>query len=501
MTHSTQSTQYSITLPGLSDTNITLPGLSDTNITLPGLTTTDKLRYNQAVEEREHDYEDNTPAILQEIDDMLGTKLCDDINTSVRDTELMNVNNVTHQTDSTKVEETKNQNVPPLVSDSISSSEESALNRTVIAADEDTTPRADTGHTDTEHSFNPPFQSTAIGDNIESDKPIPHQAALQEVMSSKDGNKMRDSWADSESNMSLLGEYHLLPTPSPDINPDVSVSHEQSSKDPQEAKERAPEESASNTAAVVSADFSTLSGTQTLSGTHSTQLTLDTVAQSCTLPLSLFSSSSNSTLCEVQDPFTSYTDETTPFEVTGEQGGLTRGTPVGQESSNTESCSEPQAITICNNKSTVDNSKVSETDQKHSSPEGDATSADEFKSPRKRVRRNSYTLDHPSPALLDAKARNEAPYASDEGSPQVVDDKQPTVCRSLNLGDTKETVHGETKPEQSTRPDKDKKKQDGSNDLSSNEQQKGKLKCIFLPNQTDFYRISVLVHPCPDVQI
>ena len=457
------------------------------NATLPGLSDTEKWHYNQAIqaiEEKEamESCEQEAANILQEIDTMLESKSDDHDNDNP--TNEINTTDGVHQSEPTKedsihqVEPTNQAShppetnvIPPSISSSVSSSEGSALNTTVIAAEgaaDNERLKADTGE-----GFNPPFQSTAVGfdKSTKSTEQSKSQELTIEKKDLKMTDKLRESWAESESNMSLLGEYRELPTPISFENSESSAMQEKSVQNQDGTQSKC-----SNYDPVkyqhLSADdkeMSTLSTSHTLSGTHSTQLTLDTVGQSCTLPLSLFSSSSNSTLCEVQDPFASFTDTTTPL---GEEGSrLIRGVPVGQESSNTESGSEPQVITN-DNKDAINVAETDhQSDETQGKPDVETTSGDEYKSPPKRVRRNSYTLDHPSPALLDAQARNEAPYASDEGSPQIAAvDTHPGARRSLELGGTEQVET--TKMEQISMKDQ---KKDQDTGLTPGDEQKGNV--------------------------
>ncbi|XP_072025199.1 LOW QUALITY PROTEIN: uncharacterized protein [Amphiura filiformis] len=426
------------------------------NVTLPGLSDTEKWHYNEAIksiEDKEQEdretCEKEATSILQEIDSMLEAK-SDDNDATIEET---NPPDSTHHLKSTKPSLTTPETnvIPPSISSSASSSEGSALNRTVIAAEDGVDNYTDTNRTNMERDFNPPFQSTAIGfsKHQESEEHSLDKEAFLFHNHLKMTDNLRESWAESESNLSYLGEYRGLPTPISFVNPDLGVTQEQSTTSPEETNDQFSDDKPSNNQISTTEDkeFSTLSSAHTLSGTHSTHVTLDTVGQSCTLPLSLFSSSSNSTLCEVHDPFASYTDGAAPFNGTGRKvAGLSEGHPL-DKNSNTESGSEPQLVTSNNKEATNVSKSCYQDEETQCKSEGEGTSTDEFKSPPKRVRRNSYTLDHPSPALLDAQARNEAPYASDEGSPQVLVDKHPTVRRSLELGGTDQTLMGTAKSE------------------------------------------------------
>ena len=298
--------------------------------------------------------------------------------------------------------------------------------------------------------FFPPLQSTAM-----SSQEFLYAQRMGQLGNVKlfDG-ALRDSWGDSESNMSLLGEYHMLPTPIPIIdssstnistmpNPSTDTSNgppigvfvsslDNSNAPKEESVLNRDETNEDDNRAKTDGDLTTedLSSVMvSYSNMPSTRsLTLDTLAQSCTLPLSLFSSmGSNSTLCEVQDPFSS--NSNLPLEVAVEDlrnDGLVRSAPVGQEASD----AKPKEVI---NDTNTASSKTTEAKEYNS--QAYTTPQDEFKSSRNRVRRNSYTLEHPSPALLDAQARNEAPYASDEGSPALAsgDDEKPSARRSLEL--------------------------------------------------------------------
>ena len=91
-----------------------------------------------------------------------------------------------------------------------------------------------------------------------------------------------------------------------------------------------------------------------------------------------------------------------------------------------------------------------------------SSSENDFSSPEKRVRRNSYTLEHPSPALLDAQARNEAPHASLGQS-----EGQPPARRSLELGADADTSSIEPKENVTTESEAENVHQNKGTTLSN----------------------------------
>ncbi|XP_033630831.1 serine-rich adhesin for platelets-like isoform X2 [Asterias rubens] len=150
----------------------------------------------------------------------------------------------------------------------------------------------------------------------------------------------------------------------------------------------------------------------------------NTLGQSCTLPSTLRTVSAASTLQDIEDPWNTLVE--TPQPNGDVLNDTVRGTPVGQEDSERN----PTFAT-----KSSQHSKLSPKQESAKS-----SSENDFSSPEKRVRRNSYTLEHPSPALLDAQARNEAPHASLGQS-----EGQPPARRSLELGADADTSSIEPK--------------------------------------------------------
>ncbi|XP_071966004.1 uncharacterized protein [Antedon mediterranea] len=160
------------------------------------------------------------------------------------------------------------------------------------------------------------------------------------VQDSLDFERVRESVSDSETLRNYLGEYSSLPTPGPSSTPDVSTVLSQNTRlnsDPLHTKlnDDTDEDKTADSVIVLTTESSVL----------------DTLGQSCTLPISLVTESTCSTLYEVSEPWNMPHDYQTDLE-------------------NTEGSTPTPS----------------------------------------HVRRNSYTLDYPSPALLEAQAQNRAPH-------------------------------------------------------------------------------------------
>ncbi|XP_022089411.1 uncharacterized protein LOC110978599 isoform X2 [Acanthaster planci] len=234
-----------------------------------------------------------------------------------------------------------------------------------------------------------------------------------------------EPFGERETYLSLLGEYSSLPMPggSSHFFSDVSVVP---SSTPLENPspimiEKLSEDCWQNLSKENSGDvaFPNEEESSVFLSISST-LQTNSAGLSCTLPSNLRTISAASTLQDVDDPWNTLTETPLPtcedFHLNPDISAP-RGTPVGQE----DGGSNPVSVTK-SAKASVDST-------------GNETG---FFSPEKRVRRNSYTLDHPSPALLSAQARNEAPHASVEKK-----NAGSSARRSLELNkDTQINING-----------------------------------------------------------
>ncbi|XP_063961202.1 uncharacterized protein LOC129268958 [Lytechinus pictus] len=342
---------------------------------------------------------------------------------------------------------------------STNSSTNSALNQTVIdlsqmslAQGQSTLEKAgDSPKSENNKSDSQSHSSAEANSKVEPPKDDISTKDINNLVSNtQEDNHVAGYLSDTESYMSLLGEYSLLPTPgsnrgtpdpipkrnaktvpffadptSPDatdVNPEAEV--------PVKTSETIEENKSGLPAADASVD--TLQSLKSVDGSEYCGSSLGTLGQSVTLPISL-SVTSESTLHGVEETWDRTSQEMTP---TGTEGaasiasdeltnaGMVRAAPVGQESN--------AAAEII--KETV---KKSEESARHPSVEKPSalpsgkTSCDEkekggvkversgvkidsdFQTPlRHHARKSSYTLDFPSPALLDAEARHQAPHIS-----------------------------------------------------------------------------------------
>ncbi|XP_033124581.1 centriolar coiled-coil protein of 110 kDa-like [Anneissia japonica] len=197
---------------------------------------------------------------------------------------------------------------------------------------------------------------------------------FENVQETFDLDKVRESVSDSEALRNYVGEYSLLPTIGPSSTPDLSfVSPEIITNVGLEADVICAEKTV---------DIEENIGGDDMIDTRDSNFSLDTIGQSCTLPVSLVTESTCSTLYEVVEPWN------IPEEVVHDKDIKTAST--------SSECEETTPTTS-------------------------------------HMRRNSYTLDHPSPALLEAQAQNRAPHIEDKPADDQVHAKP--VRRALDLSD------------------------------------------------------------------
>ncbi|XP_072168495.1 uncharacterized protein [Diadema setosum] len=245
--------------------------------------------------------------------------------------------------------------------------------------------------------------------------------------------------SDTESYMSLLGEYSLLPTPGlqrtkvpstskegtrssffpdPTSFGEVSKADEHGSHLP-EGNTRLDDTKHHTGATTVSESTNSVAASEYFGSS------LGTLGQSCTLPISL-STASESTLHGVEDVWEEGSHEVTP-SVIQDDGELARTTPLGQESPAPVMANLPKQAspsdydaTAKTNGAAMEATAVAtgktQTATKSfmqvtSDPRSGVRVGEDIQTPlRQHVRRSSYTLDFPSPALLDAESRHQAPH-------------------------------------------------------------------------------------------
>ncbi|XP_038048843.1 centriolar coiled-coil protein of 110 kDa-like [Patiria miniata] len=245
--------------------------------------------------------------------------------------------------------------------------------------------------------------------------------------SNQDDDDDLDPFGERETYLSLLGEYSSLPMPagSSHFFSDVSAAPSSTPLDnPSPIMIEKPSELIGNNLSVKNPSkvASPKDDESSMFISTSSTLLTNTAGLSCTLPSSLRTVSAASTLQDVDDPWNTLIETPLPtYEDLQVHPEAPRGTPVGQEDSH-------------------GGNPTSATKTIKASPDS-AGSENEFISPEKRVRRNSYTLDHPSPALLNAQARNEAPRVN-VGS----EDGGSSARRSLELTkDSEIEINGKSK--------------------------------------------------------
>ncbi|XP_071489886.1 uncharacterized protein [Diadema antillarum] len=245
--------------------------------------------------------------------------------------------------------------------------------------------------------------------------------------------------SDTESYMSLLGEYSLLPTPGSQRTkvplttkegtrssffPDPTSFGETSKADEHgsllPAGNTRFDDTKSRTGATTVSE-----STNSVAASEYFGSSLGTLGQSCTLPISL-STTSESTLHGVEDVWEEGSHEVTP-SVIQDDGELARATPLGQESPAPVMAHLPKQTSPSDADATAKtNGPTKEVTavaagktqsatksfiQVASDPRSGVRVGEDIQTPlRQHVRRSSYTLDFPSPALLDAESRHQAPH-------------------------------------------------------------------------------------------
>ncbi|XP_041473334.1 uncharacterized protein LOC121422392 [Lytechinus variegatus] len=273
------------------------------------------------------------------------------------------------------------------------------------------------------------------------------------VSNTQEDNHVAGYLSDTESYMSLLGEYSLLPTPGSNRGTPDPIPTRNAKKVPFFADPTSPDATNVNPKAEVpvrtsemieenknglpAADASVdpLQSLKSVDGSEYCGSSLGTLGQSVTLPISL-SVTSESTLHGVEETWDRTSQEMTP---TGTEGaasiasdeltnaGMVRAAPVGQESNaaaaeiiketvekSEESARQPspsvgKPSALPSGKTFCDEKEKGGVKVERSGVKIDS----DFQTPlRHHARKSSYTLDFPSPALLDAEARHQAPHIS-----------------------------------------------------------------------------------------
>ena len=352
-------------------------------------------------------------------------------------------------------------------SQSTSSSSNSALNQTVIDLSQMTLANDEThekaGTSKGSESVEPVLPQSAATVDAEVKPVVQHLDSEDNV---KDDTNSVQYLSDTESYMSLLGEYSLLPTPGSRRTQNIPNGEDKKSSffaDP-----TLPDNAQTETLPGVSnvqdgnapigklpdIDASVGDSVKSVDASEYFGSSLGTLAQSCTLPMSL-SVTSDSTLQGIDEAWDRADENITP---TGTEGtlsvtsedlkgvGMVRAAPVGSEShmpdelgklpTNVPKLEAAAPLSV----GKLDPSGKEVSAEKHSGSkvkpvtDHEARSGvkvdSEFQTPlRQHVRKGSYTLDFPSPALLDAEARHQAPHAS---SPEVTDTEEGRKQKGVN---------------------------------------------------------------------
>lgn len=270
-----------------------------------------------------------------------------------------------------------------------------------------------------------------------------------DVPNTQDDNHVAGYLSDTESYMSLLGEYSLLPTPGSNRGTPDSIQHRNAMKVPffadptspdaidvnpeAEVPVRSGEAAADIKSDIPASDVSVEPGEslKSVDGSEYFGSSLGTLAQSVTLPMSL-SVTSESTLHGLEGTWDRTSQEVTPtgteeaMSIASDEltnAGMVRAAPVGQESnatgevskqtsSKSEESERRQIHNVEKPLPTLPSSAESKKIEVKVERSGVKVDSD-FQTPlRHHARKSSYTLDFPSPALLDAEARHQAPHIS-----------------------------------------------------------------------------------------
>lgn len=260
----------------------------------------------------------------------------------------------------------------------------------------------------------------------------------EEGEGTRDPQLLQQSFSDTESFISFIGEYNKLPTPTPssstpevsDIVGSVRDGGAATTFTPTNPDRFLPAKGMI-TKGGLSADGTPECSPGTLDHSPGGLSTMDTnvsslgsLGQSCTLPISV-TESCDSTLADISERLDtpSITDDILNNKAdpvsSGEPGGGRDFSGSGTDSSIPSTVRRGpvgrEADGVDDDKTNRYTDTLTSKDEEGSSASGDGKqrSSDEmYSSPMRRVRRNSYTLDVTSPALLAAKERNEAPEAT-----------------------------------------------------------------------------------------
>lgn len=254
----------------------------------------------------------------------------------------------------------------------------------------------------------------------------------------RDPQLLQQSFSDTESFISFIGEYNKLPTPTPSSStPEVSdivgsvLDGDAATTFTPTNPDRFLPAKGMITKGGLSADGTPECSPGTLDHSPGGLSTMDTnvsslgsLGQSCTLPISV-TESCDSTLADISERLD--TPSITDDILNNKADPVSSGEPGGGRdfSGSGTDCSVPSTVRrgpVGREADGVDDDKtnrytdtLTSKDEEGSSASGDGkqrSSEEMYSSPMRRVRRNSYTLDVTSPALLAAKERNEAPEAT-----------------------------------------------------------------------------------------
>lgn len=383
-------------------------------------------------------------------------------------------------------------------SQSTSSSSNSALNQTVIDLSQmsliqgqSTLEKAEDSSKPDENKSDIPPQSSLSSEAKARVEPATDVAESKDtnndIPNAQDDNHVAGYLSDTESYMSLLGEYSLLPTPGSNRGTPDSIQHRNAMKVPffadptspdgvdvnleAEVPVRSGEAAADIKSDIPASDVSVEPGEslKSVDGSEYCGSSLGTLAQSVTLPMSL-SVTSESTLHGLEGTWDRTSQDVTPtgteeaMSIASDEltnAGMVRAAPVGQESnatvevskktsSKSEESERRQSLNVEKPLPTLPSSAESKKIEVKVERSGVKVDSD-FQTPlRHHARKSSYTLDFPSPALLDAEARHQAPHISGR---DISDAEAGTKAKDADEGAVHEAKSGEGTVSEEKQPD------------------------------------------------
>ncbi|XP_077979815.1 uncharacterized protein LOC144435129 isoform X2 [Glandiceps talaboti] len=284
-----------------------------------------------------------------------------------------------------------------------SSSDISELNRTVIAvneSDESLPSSSESSNTVKEKEDSPSSVRTSTSEYEDAESPISlssqesEDERKEEIEPDEDKREVSEMEmrfqdfppvSDTESAISLIGDYTPLPMPGPSQTPDLSAIRPSTSQsDTQLENSVVLSDDHSDFKSVtpnIETDHHEDEVKQLTSTGSSDQMTYGSAAVSCSLPISCVTDSAD-TLRDIEESIDTMNDEVLPDK----DSWKVRGAPVGQENGGDQS----KYVAL---------SSMSGTSQ-----------SDDVSPPVTVRRRGSYTLNEPSPALVKAHSDREESY-------------------------------------------------------------------------------------------